>query len=196
MLSPRMPDATSLGMLVAVANHGSFSAAGKALGLSQQAISSRMRSLESRLGVSLLLRTPRGSTLTQDGVLVGLWARDVLAAAELLDVGAAALRGEGHQELVVAASQAVAEHLLPVCLVELLRGQELSTTASVRSAVAAGTAPAVTSALAVCDDLALQRLVRVPLRGVALNRTITALWRIGGQSHAGPARDLISLAGR
>lgn len=73
---------------------------------------------------------------------------------------------------------------------------ELSTSAAVRSAVAAGAAPAVMSALAVRDDLALKRLVRVPVRGVALNRTIAALWLTGDKSHAGPARDLIALAGR
>nr|WP_250647501.1 LysR family transcriptional regulator [Dermabacter vaginalis] len=124
MLSPRIPDLSALEMLAAVHDLGSLSAAGKHLGLSQQAVSSRMRSLESQIGSVLLTRTPRGSTLTESGALVAGWAAEVLAAAERLDAGIASLRSDTARQLKVAASQTIAEHLLPLWLVALRRQQE------------------------------------------------------------------------
>ncbi|GAC1370743.1 MAG: hypothetical protein NVSMB43_06240 [Pseudarthrobacter sp.] len=124
MLSPRIPELSALEMLAAVHDLGSLSAAGKHLGLSQQAVSSRMRSLESQIGSALLTRTPRGSTLTESGALVAGWAAEVLAAAERLDAGIASLRSDTARQLKVAASQTIAEHLLPLWLVALRRQQE------------------------------------------------------------------------
>lgn len=306
MLSPRIPELSALEMLAAVHDLGSLSAAGKYLGLSQQAVSSRMRSLESQIGSALLTRTPRGSTLTESGALVAGWAAEVLAAAERLDAGIASLRSDTARQLKVAASQTIAEHLLPLWLVALRRQQEslgltptvvelavnnseatvalvrsgqaaigfiesphlppdlstaavqdddlvlvvaprhpwarrrtpvtagelaatalvtrehgsgtrdalehllttagtanlaeplveLSTTAAVRSAIAAGTAPGVLSALAVRDDLALHRLVAVPVRGLPLRRALTAIWQTGPTPPPGPPRDLAAIAAK
>jgi DNA-binding transcriptional LysR family regulator len=306
VLSPGVPELSALEMLATVHELGSLSAAGKQLGLSQQAVSSRMRALEARIGAALLNRTPRGSTLTESGVLVAGWAAEVLAAAERLDAGIASIRSDSLRQLHVAASQTIAEHLLPHWLVALRRQQgaagttptvveltvsnsesaaanvrsgdadiafiesphlppglstasvqeddlvlvvsplhpwarrksavtaavlartalvtrehgsgtrdalehvltaagappsvpplvELPTTAAVRSAVAAGTAPAVLSALAVRDDVTLQRLVVVPVRGVLLRRTLTAVWLSGKIPPQGPARDLAAIAAR
>ncbi|WP_104090187.1 LysR family transcriptional regulator [Arthrobacter sp. GMC3] len=306
MLSPRMPELAALEMLATVHDLGSLSAAGKRLGLSQQAVSSRMRSLEARIGSVLLTRTPRGSALTETGALLAGWAADVLSAAERLDAGIAVLRGEGARRLKVAASQTVAEHLLPQWLVALRRQQEelgvaptvvelvvsnsmdtaelvrsgqavigfiesphlppdlssasvredemllvvapahpwarrrspvtvgelaatalvtrergsgtrdaleylldargtnpvadplleLTTTASVRSGIAAGTAPGVLSALAVKDDLILHRLVSVPVDGLPLRRKLSVLWQTGSTPPSGPARDLAAIAAR
>jgi len=305
MLSSRMPELSALEMLATVHALGSLSAAGKKLGLSQQAVSSRMRSMESRLGTVLLTRSPRGSTLTDTGALVAVWAADVLAAAERLDTGIASLRAESARQLHVAASQTIAEHLLPRWLVALRRQQEsqgavptvveltatnsataaamvrsgaatigfiesphlprdlasatvqydeltvvvepghpwtrrkapispeelaatglvtrehgsgtrdslesllagyapelamappvveYTTTAAVRSAVAAGTAPAVLSVWAVKDDLDLGRLVAVPVSKISLRRPLTAIWQAGAVPPAGPGRDLAAIA--
>ncbi|MEV8252270.1 LysR family transcriptional regulator [Microbacterium sp. NPDC076768] len=128
MLSSRVPDLAALQMLCAVHNLGSFSAAGKALGLSQQAVSSRMRALEDQVGSPILMRSPRGSTLTPTGTLVIGWAMPVLDAAEELDAGIASLRQNSAQKLRVVASQTIAEHLLPGWLVTLRRQQEASGT--------------------------------------------------------------------
>lgn len=306
MLSNRTPDLTALEMLVAVHDSGSLSAAGKLLGLSQQAVSQRMRTLESLIGSTLVTRTPRGSTLTEEGVLVAGWAAEVLAAAERLDAGISSLRSTHTQQLSVAASQTVAEHLLPLWLVRLRKQQEshdsapttvnmtvtnsadaialvrsgkaslgfietpavpadlaslevqrdslvvvtapthpwarrrslltpdelaatplvsreegsgtryaleyllhaagheeiaapnveFSTTAGVRSAVAAGTAPAVLSALAVRDDLALGRLVAIPMVGLDMSRPLTAIWQGTEIPPQGAARDLVAVAQR
>jgi len=72
---------------------------------------------------------------------------------------------------------------------------ELSSTSAVRAAVLAGAGRAVLSSLAVRDDLASGRLVRVTLDGVDLARSLRAVWP-AGQRPSGPARDLLAIAQR
>lgn len=298
-LSPRLPDLGSLELLAAVSRTGSLGAAGRELGLTQQAASARVRTMERLVGVAVLHRSARGSSLTEAGTLLVRWAEPVLTAAQRLDTALAALRGERDTHLDVAASFTVAEYLLPGWLVTLraeaatthvdlvvrnsgqvaervlagesqlgfvegpdlprglsaavvgadelvlvvapahpwarrrrpvpaaelaatalvtrepgsgtrraldrvLRGAapdtppaapalELSVTTAVRQAVLAGAAPAVLSDLAVRDDLAAGRLVRVPVDGVALRRDLRAVWA-EGPTPPGPARDLLRIA--
>jgi DNA-binding transcriptional LysR family regulator len=59
--------ARSLEVFAAVATHGSFSAAGRLLGLTPSAVSRTVDRIEARLGVRLLLRTTRALTLTAEG---------------------------------------------------------------------------------------------------------------------------------
>jgi DNA-binding transcriptional LysR family regulator len=311
-LSPRMPDLGALEVLLAVSNAGGLGAAARELGLSQQAVSSRIASLEARAGIALVARSKRGSTLTPGGVLVAQWASRLLAAAAELDEGLAALRADRRSKLRVGASMTIAEHLLPGWLVTLRvqserNGQgpvdivfaannsdtviaqvragevdlgfiegprapsglahrvighdalvlvvrpdhpwarrrrelgpaelagvalvareagsgtreayvsaltralaaagapgaavaapvlELSTAAAVRAAVLAGAGPAVLSELAVGEDLATGRLVRVPVGGLDLGRDLRAVWTGPHLPPAGPARDLLALAAR
>lgn len=122
----RTPDLITLNMLCAVRRHGSFSLAGNALSVSQQAISARMRALEESLGLNLFQRSAGGSSLTATGGLIADWAEDVLAAANRLDAGIASVRAEGNQRLHVVASQTIAEHLLPQWLVALRLHQQSS----------------------------------------------------------------------
>jgi molybdate transport repressor ModE-like protein len=124
-LSAHVPDLSSLELLLAVARTGSLGAAGRELGLTQQAVSSRIRTVERLIGVPVVNRGPRGSQLTEPGALVVDWARGVLAAAEQLDAGIAALRGERDARLTVASSLTVAEYLLPGWLVAL-RAEQLA----------------------------------------------------------------------
>ena len=116
-LSPRMPDLASLELLVAVARTGSLGAAGRELGMTQQAASARIRSMETQTGVALVRRSPRGSTLTDHGALVAEWGTAVLDAAHRVDAGVAGIRGESRDHLSVVASQTIAEQLLPRWLV-------------------------------------------------------------------------------
>lgn len=51
-----------------VAQHGNFTGAAQALGVSQSAISQRIKALEIELGASLFKREHRGVTLTNDGM--------------------------------------------------------------------------------------------------------------------------------
>jgi DNA-binding transcriptional LysR family regulator len=104
-------------VLLTVARTGSLNSAAAELGVSQQAVSSRIRAIEAQTGVPLVSRTPRGSSLTSEGVVVAEWAARLLDVAAELDAGISALRQDRHSRLRVSASLTVAEALLPGCLV-------------------------------------------------------------------------------
>jgi DNA-binding transcriptional LysR family regulator len=283
------PDEVTLRLLLSVGENGSLTAASQALGMSQQAASSRIRLLERQIGTSLLARSARGSTLTPNGLLVAGWATDLLAASDVFHTSIAALRTDAGAEMSIASSLTIAEHLLPRWLVKLReqrgsrhesttvemiaansvtvaervragsallgfiespeipedlqhrrvasdelilvvnpehpwarRGRavsaadisaaalmtrepgsgtrlaleialrdrpvplalspsciELPSNAAIKASVAAGSGPAVLSVLAVADDLALGRLVRVRTRDLTIIRPLTAVWGRG-----------------
>ena len=104
--------------LVAVARTGSLNTAASELGRTQQAVSSRIAALEAQTGVALVRRTTRGSALTPAGVVVVEWAATLLDQAARLDAGLATLRHDRQVQVRVAASQTIAERLLPRWLVE------------------------------------------------------------------------------
>ncbi|MEU6816258.1 LysR family transcriptional regulator [Streptomyces sp. NPDC046860] len=122
-LAHRVPDLGALELLLAVARLGSLGSAARELGITQPAASSRLRSMERQLGVALVDRSPRGSRLTDAGALVTDWARQVVAAAEVFDAGAQALRARRDSRLRVAASMTIAEYLLPGWLLALRAGR-------------------------------------------------------------------------
>lgn len=304
MLGSHVPDLRALELLVVVARTGSLGAAASELGITQQAASSRVRTMEALVGEPLVARSKRGSELTQTGELLVQWADRVLDAAQELDAGITALRSDRRGHLDIAASLTIAEHLLPGWMVGLRaqqsqRGQqpteirmtatntervtelvtagevdlgfvegpeaprglrrrlvgtdelvvvvgpthpwasrprrrvtaatlaatplvvreagsgtrtvleraladlpqappvlELSSTASVRAAVAAGAGPAAVGAHAVRDDLATGRLVRVTVAGLDLTRRLHAVWQGGPHPPEGPARELVAWAAR
>lgn len=117
----RLPDPEALRLVVLVAELGSVSAAAAQLGITQPAASAQLRTVERRLGLRLFDRTTAGSTATVAGKLVVGWARRVLAEFDTLLDGVAALKERGGDQLSVAASMTVAEHLLPGWLGELRR---------------------------------------------------------------------------
>ena len=118
---PRLPDLEALQLLVGVADTGSLGKAAARAAISQPSASARMATLERRLGLRLLERSPSGSKLTADGAVVTDWARRVLDQAEALVSGAEALRtrARDRDRLAVAASLTIAEHLMPKWLLEL-----------------------------------------------------------------------------
>src|SRR4051812_7615145 len=117
VLSARVADLAGFDLLLAVARTGSIGRAAAEHNISQPTASARLAHLESRVGVALLARSPRGTTLTADGALVADWARDAIAAAHALDAGIGALRGARRGRLAVYASMTVAEYALPMWLV-------------------------------------------------------------------------------
>lgn len=108
-------DMAALELLTAVEDYGSIGAAADALGLSQPNASRALSRLERHLHLSLILRHTSGSTLTGQGRIVASWARMVALAKEELEEGLATLRARD-QHLHIAASQTVAEYVLPAWL--------------------------------------------------------------------------------
>jgi len=113
VLSPYVPDLGALEVLLTVAQEGSLGAAARAYGVSQPAVSARIRGIERLVGFAVVDRGTRGSTLTPRGALLAEWAQAVVDAAHELDAGLDALRSDARARLRLAASLTLAEQLLP-----------------------------------------------------------------------------------
>lgn len=113
------PDLESLRLLVLIGEWGSMGKAAAELGVAQPSASKRLSTLERRLGLTLVDRTRRGSSLTPAGRVVCGWAERVLKELNGLTTGAEALRTKRNAELRIAASMTVAEHLAPMWIGEL-----------------------------------------------------------------------------
>lgn len=115
------PDLGDLQLLSDVVALGSIGAAAAAHGLSQPQASRRMTRLERRLGVAILVRSNRGTTLTPAGKVVVDWATLLLNAARNFSASVAMLRTTQRQDASVAVSMTIAEHRAPAWLAELAR---------------------------------------------------------------------------
>src|SRR5580693_3689858 len=98
-LSARVPDLAALEVLLSVARTGSLGRAAQEAGVSQQAVSARIRAMEAQTGVTLVQRTARGSALTADGAVIAQWAARVLDVAGELDAEIAVLRKDLRRRL-------------------------------------------------------------------------------------------------
>ena len=112
-LPASFPELAALDLLRSVVEHGSLSRAAEAHGITQPSASSRIRTLERQLGVTVLDRSPTGSRLTPDGRLVAGWADAVLESAAALASGVESMRAQQAGLLRVAASYTIAEYFLP-----------------------------------------------------------------------------------
>lgn len=111
-------DVETLRLLVALEHWSSIGAAARHVGISQPAASARLREFETRWRLVVVERSPRGSTLTEDGRAVVSWARRVLDEIDVMRAAMVALASQA-DELAVAASLTVAEFLLPRWIGEL-----------------------------------------------------------------------------
>lgn len=118
-LSSWMPELASFEVFLAIAETGGLGRAARELGLTQQAVSRRLASMEAQTGVTLAVRTTRGSQLTPAGLVVADWAARLLEIANEIDAGMGALRKEGRERIRVAASQTISEQLMPHWLLSL-----------------------------------------------------------------------------
>ncbi|MCA2012043.1 LysR family transcriptional regulator [Cereibacter sphaeroides] len=75
-------DVLGLQAFIAIADHGSFRTAAKALNLSQTALSHRIAKIEADLGLSLFVRTTRKLALTQEGLALLPRARRAIVDLE------------------------------------------------------------------------------------------------------------------
>ncbi|AKI00064.1 transcriptional regulator, LysR family [Hoeflea sp. IMCC20628] len=85
---------------------GSFTAAASEIGLTQAAVSQRIKNLEQLVGVSLFSRQPRGVILTVDGEA---WLPYVTQALQALNRSADELFGKAPDRIVISASASVAQ---------------------------------------------------------------------------------------
>ena len=122
-LGPHLPELSALELFVDTARTGSIGAAARLHGITQQAASARLRGVEAQVGAPLLLRSPRGSRLTEAGTVLVEWAARLLDVAAEVDHGIETLRAGRSERLRVAASMTVAEHLLPRWLITV-RGRQ------------------------------------------------------------------------
>lgn len=112
----RTPDIAELRAFCAAADLGTLGRAAVALGVSQPALSKRLRALEAAAGADLLTRSPTGVTLTAAGRRLYPEARRLLDQAEVID---GLLEGVGLQAppIRLAVSHTIAEFYLPHQLV-------------------------------------------------------------------------------
>lgn len=102
---------------VTVVERGGFSAAARALGISQPAVSQQVQRLEEELGVTLLWRGRRGiAEITPGGELLLDFARATLAAYDALREELDRRRDVVAGELRLAASTTPGEYLVPQLL--------------------------------------------------------------------------------
>jgi DNA-binding transcriptional LysR family regulator len=104
---------------IGAAEHGSFSAAGRALGISQPTVSRHMQTLEAGLGVRLFQRTARGLDLTETGLDLLEHGRVMAAAADRLALAAAGRADAVGGTVRVTASALVATLTLPDIIADL-----------------------------------------------------------------------------
>lgn len=105
-------DLVTFALIELVARTGSLTSSAAMMGITQQAASARLARMERRLGQRLLRRSASGSDLTAEGAMVLEWVLPTLAAARRAAVSLDAMR-RNDGALSVAASQTIAEHLLP-----------------------------------------------------------------------------------
>jgi DNA-binding transcriptional LysR family regulator len=122
-LSPSIPELAALDLFRSVVELGSLSKAAAAHHIAQPSASSRIRTLEAQLGITVLERSPTGSRPTPEGQLIATWAGAVLRAADEMAAGVAALRAQQAGLLRIAASYTIAEYLLPPWLDRFLDGR-------------------------------------------------------------------------
>lgn len=174
-----LPPIVDLAILIATAETGSVSAAARRLGLAQPNASRSLARLERRLGLSLLRRDTRGSALTADGAIIVDWAREVIEAQQRLVAGAAALRRPSATPLNVAASQTIAEELLPRWLTQLraeFPGVDAALT--VANSAEVGRLIGTPQVLGFVESPDLPQTITVPVtaRIVATDRLVVVVW--------------------
>ncbi|MBS6058501.1 MAG: LysR family transcriptional regulator [Pantoea sp.] len=105
-----------LRVFVAVAQHGSFSQAGRAIGLSQSAVSPSIKELETEMGIRLLDRTTREVLLTDAGQQLATRLERLLEELNTTLLDARSFGQQRSGTVRVAASQTISAHLMPQCL--------------------------------------------------------------------------------
>lgn len=112
-MTNRRPNLPDLDLLLTVAKEGSLGRAADVLQITQPSVSRRIAALERALGVELLQRTARGSTLTATGRVVIDWAEVLLRSADDFSRSVRALAEHNSPAVRAAVSMTIAEHYAP-----------------------------------------------------------------------------------
>ena len=107
-------DLDVLAMMVAVADTGNISRAAEVVHRSQSAVSMQIKTLETALGKPLFVRKPRSVTPTQDGEVLLMYARRMLALRD--EAWAAVVRPDVTGRVVIGVPDDYASSLLPPIL--------------------------------------------------------------------------------
>ncbi len=107
----------ALEVFLAVVDHGSFAAAGDAIGLTQSAVSLQIKSLEQDFDTALFDRSKRPPVLNADGLLLAQKARNIVSDFSSLRQSFKQQAYSGDFKLGVVPS--VMTGLLPCCLAKL-----------------------------------------------------------------------------
>ncbi|MGP9797619.1 LysR family transcriptional regulator [Halomonas sp. 86] len=97
----------------ALAEHGSFVRAANARHITQPAFSRRIRAFEQWMGVSLFIRTPQGTTLTDAGKHIQASAFDAIGRLYRLRAEAQQIAGEATRTLQFAATHSLSFTFFP-----------------------------------------------------------------------------------
>ncbi len=103
----------ALKVFLAVAEHASFSEAGRHLHLSQPAVSQIIQGLERQLGTQLFIRNGRTVQLTEGAQVLVSMARELLTSAQRVEQTMLSLQGEVVGEMSIGCSTASGKYLLP-----------------------------------------------------------------------------------
>lgn len=153
-------------LLLALSRHKHFARAADEVGMSQPAFSMRLRSLEGRLGLSIVRRGNRFQGLTDEGEMIVERARGILGDARALEQDIAAARGQvtGTLDLgVVPTATSYAARL--VALLQdmhphVLARIHVTTSASIQSWLLDGT---IDAGLTYVDSIEQEMVTRKPL---------------------------------
>lgn len=115
-----MADLSLLTSFVRTAEHGSFSAAARSLGVSAAAVSKNVAHLEAHVGVRLFHRSTRRLALTDAGERFLAQVRDPLASLDAAMAGIGGAAGEPSGTLKVGMGQALGRNFLVPLLGEFL----------------------------------------------------------------------------
>ena len=106
----------ALSSLLAIAEHGSVSAAARARGLTQPSISRQIQELERQLGVPVLERTTQGARLTPAGEVLAEGARELLRGLQALPEKVRSQRGELSGRVRLGTVDSIGIYVLPPLL--------------------------------------------------------------------------------
>jgi DNA-binding transcriptional LysR family regulator len=108
-----MIDLNAIRIFLTVAEHNSFSEAGRKLNLSQPAISQTIHNLERQFGVELFVRKGHSVHLTEAGQLLHGLGRELLTNANRLEEMMNSIHGQVIGEMTVGCSTTSGKYLLP-----------------------------------------------------------------------------------